>query len=430
MRGVSNRVLRARSTRAAALCGALAVSAAFSVVPAAAAAQPEPPARGAIDELTRVTEPLLERIEEEEARYGLFSKELIEPLTALGLAYQELGEHELAVGVLDRAFYLQRFNSGLYSLDQVPLVRRLIESSRAVGRFGAAAELEQRLLELARRNPEDARSVPIFREAAERELDYYERYRNGELPFTLSVNDTDSPARAAAFSLYRARRHYNEAISASLRGGAAAYDDLAELEEGLTRTYYLEARTWRATSLDPNDSATVRRASLYGLGRSSYERRVGYAALRAPTVYEAARALVELADWSIVFSRNGTGVRGYEQAHALLVEAGAPEAAIEDLFPTDVPVFLPEFAGSPLAERASAAASGHVDFDVEIGRYGQPRKIRVVEVAGDGAAEHAKAVVGAIGRSRFRPAPFAETARATTYRLRYSLADGRLTPRS
>ena len=72
-------------------------------------------------------------------------------------------------------------------------------------------------------------------------------------------------------------------------------------------------------------------------------------------MYEAARALVELADWSIVFSRNGTGVKGYEQAHALLVEAGAPEAAIEELFPTDVPVFLPAFAPNPLGDDISTA---------------------------------------------------------------------------
>jgi len=441
MWGASTRTPTVPTSRAPALCAAcvaLALCAAcvalaqltgsFALAQAPPAAAPEAPISSA--EWTALTEPLLERIGEEEARNGLFSRDLIEPLTALGRVYQELGEHDLAVAVLDRAFYLWRFNEGLHNLDQVPLVRRLVESERAVGRFGEVAALEERLIELARRNRNDPRSAPIFREAAERELDYYERYLNGELPFTIAVNDSGGPARTAAFSVWRARRYYNEAIAALAGGGEPAYAELAALEEGLTRTYYLEARNWQPTSLDPNDWATVRRASLYGLGRSSYQRRVGYAAASAPTVYEAARALVELADWSILFSRNGTGVKGYAQAHALLVEAGAPDAAIEALFPADVPVFLPAFVASPLDAQVRAPSPGHVDFDFEIGRYGQPRKIRIVDVSGADAAARAKAVVGTIGRSRFRPSPFAETARATTYRLRYSLADGRLSPRS
>lgn len=437
MREGSNRAYP--SQRAPALCAAC-VAIAELVAASAAAAQPEPAeppeppalsdARVVSDELAALTEPLLTRIEEEEARSGSFSKDLIEPLTALGLAYQEQGDHELAVAVLDRAFYLQRFNEGLHSLDHVPLMRRLIASERAAGRPGAAAELEERLVDLARRNRDDLRSVPIFREAAERELRYYERYLNGDLPFAITVNDSGGPARAAAFSVWRARRYYNEAIAALVSNDAHEYAELAALEEGLTHTYYLEARNWRPASLAPTDRATLQRASLYGLGRSSYQRRVGYAALRAPTVYEAARALVELADWSIVFSRNGTGIKGYAEAHALLVEAGAPEAAIEALFPTDVPVFLPAFVANPLEPQAKGPVAGHVDFDFEIGRYGQPRKIRIVDVVGNDAATRAKAVVGAVGRSRFRPSPFAETARATTYRLRYSLADGSLTPRS
>lgn len=382
-------------------------------------------------DLDAVVEPLLAGIEQEEARNGQFSQTLVELLMALGLAYQEHGEHALALSVLDRAFYLQRFNEGLHTLDQVPLVRRLIESELAVGRAAGAAELENRLVELARRNPDDVRSVSIFREAAERQLDYYERYLRRELPPAagVAVNDANGPERSAAFSVREARRNYHAAIAALVRSGEYGHPELADLEQELTRTYYLEASSRRAGSLDPNDFATVQKELLYGLGRSSYQRRVRYSALGSPSAVERARALVELADWSLVFSRNGTAVKGYEQAHALLVAQRVPEAAIRELFPTDVPVFVPTFARNPLDAVANPKAAGYVDLDFEIGRYGQPRKTRIVAVAGEAAAASAKQVAAIIQRSRFRPSPLAETKRATTYRVRYSLADGSVTPR-
>lgn len=383
-------------------------------------------ARSAADELAALdaaTEPLLKRVEEEQARSGSFAPELIGPLTALGLAYQEHGAHDLAVAALDRAYYLHRFNEGLHDLDQVPLVRRLIESERALGRYGRAAELELRLLEIARRNRNDLRSVSILREAAERQLAFYERDLREAAPAAIGVGGP-----GPMFGIRRARALYEEAI-ATVVANEAYGRELAELEEALTRTYYFEARRQRPASLDPADRATKQRLSMYDLGRKSYQRRVGYAANGAANADEAARALVELGDWSIVFSRNGTGLKDYAKAHALLVASGASEAAIEELFPTDVPVFLPTFAVSPLAALADGQSTGYVDFDFEIGRYGQPRRTRIVATEGADAAASARAVAAAIARSRFRPSPFAETERATRYRLRYSLADGSLTPR-
>jgi tetratricopeptide (TPR) repeat protein len=389
-----------------------------------AAAQRRGAADG-LDALDARMEPLLSRVEQEEARSGSFARELIEPLTALGLAYQEHGEHALAVAALDRAYYLHRFNEGLHDLEQVPLVRRLIESERALGRFARAAELEERLLEIARRNRSDLRSVPIFREAAERQLALHERGEHGEGPVALGIGGFGS---APMFGLWRARRLYEEAIATIVANRAYGHPELAELEDALTRTYYFEARGQQAASLDPSDRATAWRASLYDLGRDSYRRRVAYSA-SGSSAYEVARALVELADWSIVFSRNGTALKDYARALALLVESGASEAAIEELFPTDVPVFLPTFVPSPLEALADGQATGYVDFDFEIGRYGQPRRTRIVALQGAAAAASARAVAAAIARSRFRPSPFAETERATNYRLRYSLADGSLTPR-
>jgi hypothetical protein len=363
------------------------------------------------------TEPLLASIEAEEARNGPFSRGLVDLLTSLGLAYQEHDRHDLALGMFDRALFLRRFNDGLFGLDQAALVRRLIASETAIGRVDSAAALEERLLDLARRNRTDPRAAPIFRDAAERQIDYYERYLRGDLPATLTING-EGPLQDAPASVWRARRHYNQAILALVGNVAEHQAELEELEGGLMHTYYLEA-SHRRRYLGPDDL-------LYGLGLVSYQRRIEYTRLASPTPVDYARTLVERADWSLLFSRNGTALERYAEAHALLVEQSAPAASIEELFPTDTPVSLPTFA--PLVDGA-AASTGHIDVDFEVGKYGQPRNVRIVAVAGDDAAATSKPLAAAINNGRFRPSFMADAERWTAYRVRYSLADGTLTPR-
>jgi tetratricopeptide (TPR) repeat protein len=384
---------------------------------AAGAAEP-----GAPDtDWTAITEPLLSSIEAEEARSGPFSAELVGLLTSLGLAYQENGEHVLAVAVLDRALSLKRINEGLFGLYQVPLVERLIDSERAIGRTDTAEDLESRLLDLARRNYNDPRAAPIFRDAAERRLALYERYLRGEIPGGFSLHGSPTARDIAAGSVRGARRHYNEAIGVLIGNAVDHRTELEELEEALTWTYYLEASDRRRLYQGVDDW-------LYGMGLVSYQRRIGYTAAGYPNVVDYARTLVELADWSLLFSRNGTAVRRYAEAYSLLVERNAPAAAIEELFPSATPVFLPAFAPTPF-ESAAAGAAGYVDVDFEVGKYGQPRKVTIVAAAGDGASDVAGDLTAALSRGRFRPSPLPDAGRATPYRLRYTLADGSLTPR-
>ncbi len=364
------------------------------------------------------TEPLLASIEEEEARNGPFSRNLIDLLTSLGLAYQEYDRHDLALGMFDRALFLRRFNDGLFGLDQAALVERLIASETAVGRVDSAAALEERLLDLARRNRADPRAAPIFRDAAEREMDHYERYLRGDLPFVVTINAED-PQQDAAESVWRARRHYNEAIWALVGNVAQHQTELYELEEGLMRTYYLEANN-RRRYVGPDDL-------LYGLGLVSYQRRIEYTRVAPPAAVDYARTLVERADWSLLFSRNGTALKRYAEAHALLVEQRVPAQRIEELFPTDTPVFLPTFA--PLLDGAVAGSTGYVDVDFEVGKYGQPRDVTIVATGGDDAAAASKPLAAAINNGRFRPSPLADTERWTAYRVRYSLSDGSFTSR-
>ncbi|HVJ29649.1 MAG TPA: hypothetical protein VNA66_05010, partial [Gammaproteobacteria bacterium] len=109
---------------------------------------------------------VVERIQQEETRSGPYSEGLIGPLSDLALIYQDRGDHDLAVAVIDRVRQVVRANEGLHSLEQIPLIQQMIANEEAIGRVDTAWELEQDLLTLARRHPDDLRTVPVFRASA------------------------------------------------------------------------------------------------------------------------------------------------------------------------------------------------------------------------------------------------------------------------
>ena len=117
---------------------------------------------------------IAERITEAQARGGPYSTELIDPLKSLSVLYEENGNHALASAVLEQAMQVIRANYGLRSLEQAPLLQQRIRSEEARGNFGAAWDLEQDLLTLARRQPNDLGAAPILHEIGDKRMDLLE----------------------------------------------------------------------------------------------------------------------------------------------------------------------------------------------------------------------------------------------------------------
>ena len=113
---------------------------------------------------------------------------MIDPLTALGLLYDERGEHALATAAFERAQGIVRVNYGLRSLDQAPLIQQLIRGAEVRGYTATAWYLEQELLNLVRQNPDDLRTVPILHELADKRMEVLRRYDVGEeLPLQITL---------------------------------------------------------------------------------------------------------------------------------------------------------------------------------------------------------------------------------------------------
>jgi len=126
--------------------------------------------------------PIVEKIEELQSLHGMQSPDLVNPLTALALWYQERGEYDLATAAIERTRDVVNVNFGLYSVEEALLLWRLVQIDEARGNVEAAWNLEEEVLALVKRYPTDLRRVPILREIAKKRMDVLTRYQTGESP--------------------------------------------------------------------------------------------------------------------------------------------------------------------------------------------------------------------------------------------------------
>jgi hypothetical protein len=378
----------------------------------------------ALREWSETTTRLQASIDREQSENGPRSRALIDLYMTLGLAHQEHGEQGRAAEAFQHALEVKRANDGLYNLEQAPMLGRLQASQAASGNLAAAGLLEKTLLRLASANPLDPRSVQIWREFGDRQLAAYERYLAGDRPppaLEVHVGVAMGPGAAPAAvpsggggSLWMARGSYSQAIRNILRRGEYGNEELPELEHELIRTYYLEAERIR-------DGGNGNPAMLFARGEQGYERLAAYIDLNGGTALEQARALVDLADWHLLFSHNGEAIERYDAAYQILLDARTPEAVIRQIFPTDRPVLLPAFQPSPFESDGSLAGDRYVDLKFEVSKYGVSRRVRVSGSSGSGDAVE-KDAVSIVARNRFRPQPTASDAHEAIYRVRYHAA--------
>ena len=253
-------------------------------------------------------------IHSEEVANGNNSKDLAPELLSLAVLYQQRGDHALALPPLERAQQIIRYNEGLYSLDQLPMVERTLASRDALHDGSVVEQTEDQLLELARRNPSDARVADIYYELANRHLGTVERFLNDpsqqELTVTLNFNGLaprrESPEETALSTLDDARDNYADAIRSVVRHRSPDGPTLGDVEVGLVRSYYVEAQN--VGKLSPLAAQTSSRlgkpryqegirAALHERGVESYWRRMRYSVKAQRPDREIAAEQLELGDW-------------------------------------------------------------------------------------------------------------------------------------
>src|SRR5690606_35806817 len=122
-----------------------------------AVAATEMPANASSDDVEHVISARLESIDEEIAANGGRSRALIDALSSVAALYEELGDSVSALATLRQALAVTRMSSGLYTLDQAHLLERMLVHWETLGDDEEVASLEEELLELVARHPDDPR---------------------------------------------------------------------------------------------------------------------------------------------------------------------------------------------------------------------------------------------------------------------------------
>jgi hypothetical protein len=384
--------------------------------PQAAATQAAPAVDSA--EVDRAITEQLDRIHAEESRNGPFSRELPDQLLTLSVLYQQRGQHDVALTLLDRARQIVRFNKGLYSLEQVPMVERALASRDALHESGGIARTEDQLLELARRNPSDARAGEIYYEIANRHVENVERYlSDGSQQFTVTMS-VDGPPRhqypeeIALSVLDGARDTYAQAIRSVARNPDLDGPSLDEVEAGLVRSYYLEALN--VDRLSPFAAQTDSRLgksryqlgireALHERGVSSYLRRMRYSVQASRPESEIAAEQLELGDWDLLFDQTELAFAVYRNARVLLERNGATPEQLEAFFSPTAPTLLPTFEPGLVDGEQAANYKGYVDVAIALDGTGKSTRVDVTGKSPGATEEIVHRLKKYVVHSRFRP---------------------------
>jgi hypothetical protein len=165
----------------------------------------------------------------------------------------------------------------------------------------------------------------------------------------------------------------------------------------------------------------------YEVGRDAYRRLIAYdeIAFGSDVSEEGLRARLEtylqLADWDLLYSHNGTAFDQYASLHQLLETTAVGERLIAELFAPRIPIVLPTFLPNPLETPESAR---YLEASFEITKFGESRRIEIVAASPDVSDAAKDELVNVIRSARFRPrVADGEVGRASQVVFRYYLND-------
>ena len=406
-----------------------------------------------------------ERVAEEmaaaQAEEGPRSPALIELYAALGAQYENDGQHGLATAALEQARSLVRANYGLHTLDQLPLMQQALENQRVLGDVAMVQAIEEEMLALAMRHPTDLRAVAVYRDAGRRRMDILMRLLAGDAPpeiypevglYSITKSEVVKGLVTAA------QTHYAAAAAVIVRNELYSSGELREIEteivrasdlfrqrtilsqnhdpDGVVRNSLLEAETDRLLDLagfTVFSDDVERRARLdgvtsrYEIGRDSYRRLTAYdekaygTAVPATQLQSRLEAHLQLADWDLLYSRNGLALEQYARVLAQIETTVVAAPLIAEIFAPAVPIVLPTFLANPLQTPSSVR---YIDVAFEITRFGESRRVEILGAAANVSDADKNDLLALIKGSRFRPrVTDGELARAAPVVVRYYLND-------
>lgn len=305
-----------------------------------------------------------------EAHVGRYDPMLIEPLTILGRALHGQGDYPTAIDAYERAVHVTRINGGLHSTDQVPIIYQEADSWVAAGDLERANDRHVYAYQTLLRayGPENVEMVPGMYKLAH----WYSQQNN----------------------IFSARGLYQYAAHALSLAYGMLDTRLIPALQGIAKTYRLErfppyrdASRQSVVAFSTGPSSKVMRGHGGDVNKFTDGERALQQVVKIQeanpeaTVRDLAVAMLELADWNLMFERWSRAFTLYEFSYKIMAEEGqATQEQLASYFGEPRPLYLP-LPGGPTASPASILAvptQGFVEMAYTVTERGQIRKLTTV----------------------------------------------------
>ncbi len=341
-----------------------------------------------------------------EASDGAYAQGLHEQLLSLGLSLQQQGRHEEAIKTLKRGVHLARVNSGLYSIDQIPLLQTEIASHMAMGDYLQADERQGYLYRVQQRG---------LREGDQRAQALMQQARWQRRAYDMGVGELDFPRLLNMWDLYRLA--LNDVIQEE---GEHSLALLIPLNGMLEAQYLISAYQGEQSSTFGENLSDRYDKSRFNAYRSQSFKK-GQAVIHAIDDIEQknneedrvvrARGMTRLGDWLFFHGEKESAIEIYREAFMELAESENAQVELAREFGAPVPLPSMEEV-KPFPETTSLEmANLLLEFGVsDRGRVVDLRRIDEIDSEAEDADEPpvandavANRFMRKLRRTRFRP---------------------------
>ena len=256
-----------------------------------------------------------------EARSGRYDPALVEPLTLLGDAQMGLDDPAAALTAYDRAKHIARIDDGVQGLEQMELLYREAAALAASGDRAGANDRHEFAYSLQARVHGEGTDELI--PAAYRLIDWYSHNYKFRAAQVLYEQIIDTAKRAYPYADPR--------IISAIRGYANTYRQRRFGSRNLGRGGF---RAWPPGH--PKDPPWYSHSN-FVRGRKALQEVLELTQAAAMSDADVATAMVEFADWNLLYHYHGTAMRHYRRAWALLESDPVRRA---ELFEKPNPLYL------------------------------------------------------------------------------------------
>lgn len=348
-----------------------------------------------------------ELIRKLESSGGVYQNQLAEVLSSLGATYQSLNRHVDAIQVFQRSLHIARVNGGLYGLNQLTMLEKLIESNTKLKSWEALNKNYHNLYWVSKRHYGD--NNPALLSLIDRigrwHLQAYE-LEPGSQSFSHLVNAEQLYSKSVGIIKLDGGSHDLRLINALYGIALTNFQIAAQVSNaddfGDIRAGYRDSTQTRRILQEQRARQDLITQS-YLKGKAAMKDIVEIHANNPILPIETqAMAMTHLGDWYLLFNKRNSAAETYESAYQLMQNDGIAQEKIDNLF--GQPRTLPAIRLPVLNEKEILPENPpYVLASFDVSPSGKAQNIEILESRPVDNTSHLRRAKRSISGTKFRP---------------------------